>query len=41
MGEGHTDELAFLDEVFRKAKDRADAKGEEDLGEVAVIDEMP
>ena len=41
MSKGHTDELAFLDEVFRKAKDRADAKGEEDLGEVAVIDEVP
>ena len=41
MGEGHTNVLAFLDEVFRKAKGQADTKGEEDLGEVAVIDEVP
>ena len=41
MGEGHTNELAFLDEVFRKAEDQADTKGEKDLGEVAVIDEVP
>lgn len=40
MSESHTDELAFLDVVFGKAKDRADAEGEEDLNE-AAIDEVP